>query len=148
MYTYLNPSEYIGIPCQQEQFDLDLPAEKLQNDLDTSELYIDELERIPLIRKVAAPADIIYLEEIEYKICQYCQLWKLYAETSVELKKIIQTVTGKCSDSIQGVWTVHHRHPMTSGRGNEIIHHGKRTKNNQKQRTLLSANNYTTGYEN
>ena len=27
------------------------------------------------------------LEEAEYKICQYCQLWKLYAETSVELKR-------------------------------------------------------------
>ena len=27
------------------------------------------------------------LEEIEEKICQYCKLWKLYAETSVELKR-------------------------------------------------------------
>ena len=27
------------------------------------------------------------LEEAEYKIRQYCQLWKIYAETSVELKR-------------------------------------------------------------
>ena len=27
------------------------------------------------------------LEEVEYKIRQYCQLWKLYTEISVELKK-------------------------------------------------------------
>ena len=48
---------------------------------------MEELERIPLVRKVAAPADIMDLEEVEYKIRQYCQLWKLYAEVSVELKR-------------------------------------------------------------
>ena len=87
VYTYLNPSEDIGVPCQQEQFNLELLAEKLQNDIDTSELRVEELERIPLVKKVAAPADIMDLEEAEYKICQYLQLWKLYAETSVELKR-------------------------------------------------------------
>ena len=40
-----------------------------------------------MVRKVAAPADIMDLEEVEYKIRQYCQLWKLYAEVSVELKR-------------------------------------------------------------
>ena len=59
MYTYLNPPEDIGVPCQQEQFDLELLAEKLQNDLDTSEPHMEELERIPLVRKIAAPADIM-----------------------------------------------------------------------------------------
>ena len=48
---------------------------------------MEELERIPLIRKIAAPADVMELEEIKEKICQYCKLWKLYAETSVELKR-------------------------------------------------------------
>ena len=48
---------------------------------------MEELERITLVRKIAAPADIMDLDEIEDKICQYCQLWKLYAETSVELKR-------------------------------------------------------------
>ena len=87
MYTYLNPPEDIGVPCQQKQFDLELLAEKLQNNLDTSEPCMEELERIPLVRKIAAPADIMDLEEVEFKICQYCQLWKLYAEISVELKR-------------------------------------------------------------
>ena len=86
-HTYLNPPEDIGVPCQQEQFDLELLAEKLQNDLDTSELHVEQLERIPLVKKVAAPADIMDLEEPEYKICQYCQLWQLYAEISVKLKR-------------------------------------------------------------
>ena len=62
-------------------------AEKLQNDLDTSELCVEQMERIPLAKKVAAPADIMDLEEVKYEICQYCQLWKLYAEVSVELKR-------------------------------------------------------------
>ena len=68
VYTYLNPPEDIGVPCQQEQFNLELLAEKLQNDLDTSELHMEELERIPLVKKIAAPADIMDLEEVEYKI--------------------------------------------------------------------------------
>ena len=87
MYTYLSPPEDIGVPCQQEQFDLELLAEKLQNDLETSELHVEQLERIPLVKKVAAPADIMDLEEVKYKIRQYCQLWQLYAEISVELKR-------------------------------------------------------------
>ena len=87
MYTYLNPPEDIGVPCQQEQLDLELLAEKLQNDIDASELCVEELKRIPLVKKVAAPADIMDLEEVEYKIRQYLQLWKLYAEISVELKR-------------------------------------------------------------
>ena len=32
-------------------------------------------------------ADIMDLEEVKYRIHQYCQLWKLYAEISVELKR-------------------------------------------------------------
>ena len=69
----------IGIACQQEQFDLELLAEKLQSDVDTSTIHEEKLERIPLVKKIAAPADIMDLEEVEYKILQYCQLWKLYA---------------------------------------------------------------------
>ena len=44
-----------------------------------SEHQIQELERILLVRKIAAPADIMDLDKIEYKIHKYCQLWKLYA---------------------------------------------------------------------
>ena len=79
VYTFLTPPEDIGVPCQQEEFDSELLAEKLQKDPATSELRIEELERIPLVKKIAVPADIMDLEEIECKIRQYCQLWKLYA---------------------------------------------------------------------
>ena len=87
MYTFLNAPEDIGIPCQQEQFDLELLAERLQRDIDTSTIREEKLERIPLVKKIAAPADIMDLEEVEQKILQYCQLWKLYAEISVKLKR-------------------------------------------------------------
>ena len=40
-----------------------------------------------MVQKIVAPADIMDLEEVECKIHQYCQLWKLYAEISVELKQ-------------------------------------------------------------
>ena len=48
---------------------------------------MEELERIPVIKKIVAPADIMDLEEVEHKICQYCQLWILCAGISVELKR-------------------------------------------------------------
>ena len=48
---------------------------------------MEELERIPLVKKIVAPADIMDLEEVEHKIRQYCQLWKLYTGISVELKR-------------------------------------------------------------
>ena len=87
MYTFLTPSEDIGIPCQQEEFDLELLAEKLQKDSETNKLCMEELERIPLIKKIAAPTDCMDLEEVEHKIHQYLQFWILYAEISVELKR-------------------------------------------------------------
>ena len=68
------PRENIGIPCQQEQFDLELLAEKLQSNIDTSAVHEEKLDRIPLVKKIAAPADTMHLEEVEYKILQYCQL--------------------------------------------------------------------------
>ena len=44
VYTYLNPPEDIGIPCQKEEFDLELLTELLKKDLDTSELGLEELK--------------------------------------------------------------------------------------------------------
>ena len=87
MYTFLTPPEDIGIPCQQGEFNLNLLAQQLEIGQDSNEHRIEELERIPLVRKIATPADVMDLEEIEYKIHKYCQLWKFYAETSVELKR-------------------------------------------------------------
>ena len=62
-------------------------AERLQKDNDTSEIEEEILERIPLIKKIVGPADTMDLEEVQYKLPQYCHLWKLYAEISVELKR-------------------------------------------------------------
>ena len=47
----------------------------------------ERLERIPSIKKLVGPADIMPIEEAEYKVRQYCHLWTMYADSSVELKK-------------------------------------------------------------
>ena len=44
VYTFLTPPEDIGISCHQEEFDIELLAEKLQKDLETNELCMEELE--------------------------------------------------------------------------------------------------------
>ena len=55
--------------------------------MDTSTIWEEKLEKIPLVKKIVVTADIMDLEEVEHKIHQYCQLWKLYAEISVKLKR-------------------------------------------------------------
>ena len=50
-------------------------------------MHEEKLERIPSVKKLAGPADIMDREEAKYKICQYCQLWTMYADNSVELKR-------------------------------------------------------------
>ena len=87
VYTFLAPLEDIGVSCQQEQFDLELLTALLQNEKDTSTIHEEKLERISMIKKIAGPADVMDREEAESKILQYSQLWQLYAEISVELKK-------------------------------------------------------------
>ena len=87
VYTFLAPPEDIGVSCHQEQFNLELLADLLQDDNDTSTIHEEKLERIPRIKKIAGLADIMDREEAKSKICQYCQLWQLYAEISVELKR-------------------------------------------------------------
>ena len=47
IYTFLTPSEDKGIPCQQEEFDLELLARKLQKEPENNKMCIEELERIP-----------------------------------------------------------------------------------------------------
>ena len=47
----------------------------------------ERLERIPSIKKLVGPADVMPIEEAKYKVCQYCHLWTMYADSSVELKK-------------------------------------------------------------
>ena len=67
IYTFLTPSEDIGIPCQQEEFNLDLLTRKLQKDPEDSKMCEEELLRIPCIKKEAAPADCMDLKEVENK---------------------------------------------------------------------------------
>ena len=59
----------------------------LWEEQDISMAQEESLERIPNIKKLAGPADMMSLEETEQKIRQFCHLSQLYADTSVELKK-------------------------------------------------------------
>ena len=47
----------------------------------------ERLERIPSVKKIVGPAEVMPREEAEYKVHQYCHLWTMYADSSVKLKK-------------------------------------------------------------
>ena len=47
----------------------------------------ERLERIPSVKKLVGPAAVMPREEAEYKVRQYCHLWTMYVDSSVELKK-------------------------------------------------------------
>ena len=87
VYTYLAPPEDIGVSCQQEQFDFEFLTDLLQDNDNIGSIHEEKLERIPRVKKIAGPADVMDQEKAESKIHQYCQLWQLYAENSVELKR-------------------------------------------------------------
>ena len=87
VFTYLDPPEDIGIKCQKEPFDLESLRDTLQGEQDTGTMQEERLERIPSVKKLAGPAEIMPREEAEYKVRQYCHLWMMYADSSVELKK-------------------------------------------------------------
>ena len=87
MFTYLDPPEDIGIKCQKEPFDLEFLRDTLRGKQDTSTIQEERLERIPSVKKLVGPADVMPREEAKYKVCQYCHLWTMYADSSVELKK-------------------------------------------------------------
>ena len=87
VFTYLDPPEDIGIKCQKEPFDLESLRDTLQGEQDTGTMQEERLERIPSVKKLVGPADVMPREEAEYKVHQYCHLWTMYADSSVELKK-------------------------------------------------------------
>ena len=87
MLTYLDPPENIGITCQKEPFDIESLRDTLQGKSNTNLMQEERLKRIPSVKKLAGPADIMPPEEAEYKVCQYCHLWTMYADSSVKLKK-------------------------------------------------------------
>ena len=86
MFTFQTPPEDIGISCQQEEFYLDLLRGRFQDD-SVIEHGMEELKRIPSIRKIAPAVDTMDLAEIEEKIYQLCTLWELYVDTSYELAR-------------------------------------------------------------
>ena len=59
VYTYLNPPEDIGVSCQQEQFDPEFLTDALRGEHDTSTIHEEKLERIPRVKKIAGPADVM-----------------------------------------------------------------------------------------
>ena len=69
VFTYLSPPENIGISCQKEPFDLEFLRNILREEQDISMAQVESLERIPNIKKLAGPADVMSLEETEEKIC-------------------------------------------------------------------------------
>ena len=42
---------------------------------------------MPSVKKLVGPADVMSREESEYNVCQYCHFRRMYADSSVELKK-------------------------------------------------------------
>ena len=87
VFTYLDQPEDIGIKCQKEPFDLEFLRDTLQGEQDTGAIQEERLERMPSVKKLVGPADVMPREEAEYKVHQYCHLWTMYADSSVELKK-------------------------------------------------------------
>ena len=86
VFTYLDPPENIGITCQKEPFDIESLRNTLQGKSNTGLMQEERLKRIPSEKKLAGPTDIMPVEA-EYKVRQYCHLWTMYADSSVELKK-------------------------------------------------------------
>ena len=87
VFTYHDPPEDIGIKCQKEPFDLEFLRDTLRGKQDTGTIQEERLKRIPSVKKLVGPADVMPREEVEYKVRQYCHLWTMYADSSVELKK-------------------------------------------------------------
>ena len=59
VYTYLDPPEDIGVSCQKEEFDLESLRTMLQDEHNASTVQEEKLERIPRIKRVAGPADVM-----------------------------------------------------------------------------------------
>ena len=49
VFTFQTPPEDIGVPCQQEEFNLDLLRRRLQDDPEVLEHGMEELRRIPCL---------------------------------------------------------------------------------------------------
>ena len=104
--TFQTPLEHIGVPCQQEEFNLDLLRKRFQDD-SVLEHDMEELKRIPSIRKIAPAADIMDIAECEEKIYEFCTLWELYVDASYELTRESKLPPGRGSNGLQDLWAIH-----------------------------------------
>ena len=127
VYMYLDPPEDIGVSCQKEEFDTEFLKSLLQGKHDASTVHEEKIERIPRVKKIAGQADVMDRGEAEYNIRQFCQLWILYAENSVELKRKSELLQESGSCSMQSVHTIHLGHYTAIRQSNEDIRHGKGT---------------------
>ena len=59
MFTYLDPPEDIGIKCQKEPFNLKFLRDTLRGKQDTGTIQEERLERIPSVKKLVGPADVM-----------------------------------------------------------------------------------------
>ena len=121
---------------------------------------MEELKRIPLVRKTAAAADIMDLQEIEEKIDQYCKLWELYADASYELARKTKSspteATKACKiyepyihdilqevDTVMTIFAMDKELRNLKGRGHlpipKITQHSIRIDNTQHARKTLEA---------
>ena len=87
VFTYLDPPEDISFSWRKDEFNPGFLKSVLQGERDISAVQEEKLERILRVKRIAGPADIMDRREADHKICQFCQLWTMYAENSVELKR-------------------------------------------------------------
>ena len=59
VYMYLDPPENIGVSCQKEEFDPEFLKSLLQGKHDASTVHEEKIERIPRVKKIAGPADVM-----------------------------------------------------------------------------------------
>ena len=140
------------------------PAEELrrhlQDDPNVLEHGMEELRRIPSIRKTAQVADIMDLVEIEEKVYQFCTLWELYVDASYELvrkSKLSPAEAAKACkiygsyisdilqqvDAVMTIFTMENELRNLKDRGHfpipKITPHGIRIDNPQQAKRILDA---------
>ena len=65
VYTYLDPPNDIGVSCQKGEFGLEFLRSMLQDEHNASTVHEEKLERIPRVKKIAGPMDVMDREEAE-----------------------------------------------------------------------------------
>ena len=107
IFTYLSPPKNIGISCQKDPFDLEFLCNMLREEQDISTAQEEALERIPNIKKLAGPADMMSLEETEQKNSPVLSLVATVCRHLSRTEEKVRTITGQCSRSMQSIRTLH-----------------------------------------